>query len=100
MFPFYIDEVVCFASQERTARCREDYFFNPVSRFTNQALKYGRMFRESTGITGTLFSTARFITISPATTSVSLFANAMALPAPIAFNVGLRLRETNNACKH
>ena len=44
---------------------------------------------ESTGITGTRCSTALRITISPATTSVSLLANAIGFPIPIAFNVGL-----------
>ena len=43
---------------------------------------------ESTGRIGTLCSTAKAVISSPATTSVSLFANAIALPALIAAIVG------------
>ena len=43
---------------------------------------------ESTGIIGTLFSMAICITISPATTRVSLLASAIGLPHEMAFKVG------------
>jgi hypothetical protein len=42
----------------------------------------------STGIIGALFSEDVFITISPATTSVSLLASATVFPFSRAFNVG------------
>ena len=43
----------------------------------------------STGSIFTLFSSAAFITISPAVTSVSLFANAISFLCSIAFIVGI-----------
>ena len=45
MFPFYIDEIIRLASQEWTTGCRKNYFLDPVSCFTHQALKNSRVLR-------------------------------------------------------
>src|SRR5689334_18243228 len=44
MLSFYIDQVIWFSTQEGTTRCSKNYFFNPVSCFTNQTLKNGGVF--------------------------------------------------------